>query len=84
MALEYTFLQNDPLNSEIVTSTGAPAYAVSTPWRLVNKTTTVTIVPTGEVLATIQWHWFTPPIFILRGRQIDMAAWLRRVSPFDM
>jgi hypothetical protein len=83
MALQYTFLENDPLNSAVVTSAGEPAYTVSTPWRLVNRTTTVTVA-SGAVLATIEWHWFTPPIFVLRGEQVDMQQWLRRVSPFDL
>jgi hypothetical protein len=85
MNLEFTFLKDDPLNSSIVSSEGQPQYTVDTPWKLVNRTTTVAFADgQSGILATIEWHWFTPATLTLRGQEMSLEDWLTAISPFAL
>ena len=58
MPYTLTFLQGDPLNTTLTNPSGAPAYIVDTPYKILgNRVTTVKRVDSsGDVLvASIEW-----------------------------
>jgi hypothetical protein len=81
MPLDFVWEKNDPVNSSITDVNGRPLYEVHTPWKLRNRTTTLSR-PDGQVVATVEWHYFTPPTMVYRGQSMSVDDWLTIVSPF--